>query len=77
MKSAAQTVKSEAEEAAEAVGSEVKKSAGKAAKKVPNAKKALKRMVSEIDAQAAGQAAVLILALHIACRKTGNVSVQL
>jgi predicted component of type VI protein secretion system len=64
VKSAAQTVKSEAEGAAETVISEVKKNAGKAAKKVPKAKTALKRMVSEIDAQAAGQTAVLILASH-------------
>ena len=64
MKSAAQTEKSEAEAAAETVIYEVKKNAGKAAKKVPKAKKALKRMVSEIDAQAAGQTAVLILASH-------------
>jgi uncharacterized protein YjbJ (UPF0337 family) len=64
VKSAAQTAKSEAEGAAETVRSEVKKSAGKFAKKVPKAKKALKRMVSEIDAQAAGQTAVLILGSH-------------
>ena len=64
MKSAAQTAKSEAEGAAETVRSEVKKSAGKFAKKVPKAKKALKHMVSEIDAQAAGQTAVLILGSH-------------
>ena len=62
VKSAAQTAKSGAEGAAETVKSEVKKSAGKAAKKVPKAKKALKRTVSEIDAQAAGQTAVSILA---------------
>lgn len=64
MKSAAQTAKSEAKGAAETVRSEVKESAGKATKKVPKAKKALKRMVSEIDAQAAGQTAVSILASH-------------
>ena len=37
--------------------SEVKKSAGKVAKKAPRAKQALKRMVSEIDAEDASECA--------------------
>ena len=40
-----------------AVKSETKKAVNKAAQKAPKAKKALKRMVSEIDAQAASKAA--------------------
>lgn len=44
-----------AKAAAAVVKSEVKKSAGKVAKKAPKAKKALKRMVSEIDAEDASE----------------------
>ena len=49
---------------AAAVKSETKKAVNKAAQKAPKAKKTLKRMVSEIDAQAASKA---LLVLH-SCR---------
>ncbi len=50
--------------AGDTVKSEVKKSAGKAAKKAPKAKQALKRMVSEIDAQAACKALICVKLRH-------------
>ena len=61
--------------AAETVKSETKKSVARAAKKAPKAKRALKRMVSEIDAQTASRAdnfssliAAYIMDAQHACR---------
>lgn len=69
VKKAAESGKSEAKKGTEVVKSEVKKSAGKAAEKLPRAKRALKHLVSEIDAQAAGGTLLLIkLGFHLDSR---------